>query len=163
MSELAKSLRTSLETELSSIEDDMTTRLNKLRTKMSEARKNIIKDENETLRTLRTNRETIESESESLMQSLNKIKLRYWLVPLIVGVSLILGLTLGTYLLGSWITSQFQDLQTLRAETAEAKKKQEKYIAKTYDNGIGLKSEYKPKSYKAEDGTWIVEFLERGN
>jgi len=102
MEELAQSLKASLQTELSSIEDDMTKRLNKLRTKMTEARKKIIEDEKATLATLRTNRKEIESESQSLMQSqievLQKMNIRTMITPILMLLTLLGGIAIGWYL-----------------------------------------------------------------
>lgn len=121
LQDLSESLRESMSQELQKIENDMTARLKNLRDKMTEARQKIVADEKATLNTLRENRAEIEDEALTLFETLNKVKARYWITPLIVGLTLTIGLGLGLWGLGAVISDRSQTLQTVNEEIAQAK------------------------------------------
>jgi hypothetical protein len=147
LSELSLSLRESLKRELSMLEADMIARLKNLQIKMSEARQMVLKDEKATLKTLKKNRAEIEEETLSLLQAVNKIQMRYWVVPLIVGLALTLGLAIGLWGLGAVISDRNQALIQLNEQIEESK-------ASFKMRGIGVDGDYiiLPKGWRAQTG-----------
>jgi len=161
LQDLSESLRESMSQELQKIENDMTARLKNLRDKMTEARQKIVADEKATLNTLRENRAEIEDEALTLFETLNKVKARYWITPLIVGLTLTIGLGLGLWGLGAVISDRSQTLQALNEEITQAQQSRDHankwhLIAKTYNNGVELKR--KPEVWQLDNGNWVVQF-----
>jgi len=154
--ELSQSLRESLEKELTTLEGDMIERHTNLAKRLSQIRVKTYKAEEEGLK-------QIEDEAISLLQAVNRVKVRYWIVPLIVAASLIIGLVAGMWGLGVAISGRTQTLTQLNEQIAEAKKQREAVgqydqIVETYRDAIEIKK--KPNVWQTDKGTWAVQFKE---
>lgn len=164
LDDYTKSLKEYMDNELHTIEEDITKRTVNLQKKLSEIRKEIYKEEKQFARKLQEEREAIEEEIESLSGSLTKIRVKQWIIPMIIGASIVIGLGIGSFVLGKWISSQYQaveeladEIKTQKAELATIQKTKGKYTVKAWNNAIGVKS--KPKVWRdTKENLWIVQF-----
>jgi DNA repair exonuclease SbcCD ATPase subunit len=152
-----------MDNELNTIAEDMTRRSKNLQKKLTEIRKEIYKEEKQFIQTLQKEREEIEEEIESLSGNLIKIRVKQWIIPSLIGISIVLGLGIGSLALGKWISSQYQEIKTLSQEIEGLKEKRKSIknyspIHKVYNNGIEFKKGYKASSWQGKDnGLWFTE------
>jgi hypothetical protein len=86
-------------------------------------------------------------------QELTKIKTKQWIIPTVMGISIVLALVLGMWGTTKYLTHQLQQI----VEQGAMKKQVEAYsqIKKTYKSQIEMYQ--KPSLWETNDGTWIIE------
>jgi hypothetical protein len=180
LKELSQRLSEQLSRELNTIEEDMTTRLYSFKERLSETRKEIVDREKEMLRQIATEREELlrqiarerEAISEEIeemkkpIRSIRSITAKQWIVPVAIGLSIVLGMSIGSYALGQYIQEEviaYNEIEKKIDEAKAIKREIGKYrqVAKTYSDAIELKE--KPSIWEAKNGNWIVSFSNRGD
>lgn len=170
LDDFKKSLDEYMDSELHTIEEDMTRRTRNLQKKLSEIRKEIYKEEKELRQTLQEERSQIEEEIESLSGDLTKIRVKQWIIPTIIGASIVIGLGIGSLSLGKWISSQYQEVEELadeiktqKGELAKIQKTKGKYIVKAWgSHQLGARK--KPRVWKdRESGLWVIDLNPKEN
>jgi len=158
LSELSQRLHERLNKELNTIEEDMTTRLYNFKEELTKARSTIVKQENELMQEIKGQRIEIIGEIEDLNHRLSKIKSKQWIIPTVIGISIVAGLAIGSWSLGAYTTHQLQTL----AEIREAQKaiKSYKPVLKVWGNGIEIKKGYQAKLEKTNEGTYFLRLEE---
>jgi len=146
MNEFLKSLKTSLQTELDLIKDDI-----------YKVQKFVNSKNNTLAKNAEQNAKEITQSFQSVSQELTKLKAKQWIIPTVMGLAIVLALALGTWGVTKYLESQLQALQELREVIAQTEKTKDKYIVKSWSNGIGVENE--PRVFKSqEEGLWIVQF-----
>jgi type II secretory pathway pseudopilin PulG len=149
MNEFQESLRTSFQTELDLIKEDIYKTQKFLNAKNKGLATNAEK----------YSKEMIES-FQSVSQELIKMKSKQWIIPTVMGLAIVLALALGSYLLAQYTSSELQALNDIEKQIQELKKTKDKYVVKIWSDGVGLENEPR-KFYDKEQGLWIVQF--KGN
>lgn len=121
LADLTISLKRSYQNAVDTIEVDMTERLSNLQKAMTEARHKIMEEEKAMLKKIKVNRLEIEEEATSLHQSIARVKAKYWITPLMVGLSLTTGLMLGLWGMGVIITDRNQELAQVNEQISKTK------------------------------------------
>ena len=164
LDDYTKRLKEYMDNELHTTEEDMTRRTINLQKKLTEIRREIHKEEKQFMQKLQEERESIEGEIESLSGSLTKIRAKQWIIPTLIGVSIVIGLGIGSLTLGKWISNQYQvvedladEIKTEKEELATIQKTKGKYTVKAWSNAIGVKKE--PQVWRdTKENLWIVKF-----
>jgi len=162
--ELSERLNERLSSELSTIEDDMTTRLYNFKEKLTEVRSGIVKQENELLKEIRSQHKEIRAEIEETERKLSTIDRKKWIIPTVIGISIIAGLAIGSWSLGAYASHQLRVIEDhkktiveLEQLIQEQNKAKDRWIKKTWSNAIGVEKE--PSVWKdTKENLWIVQF-----
>ena len=85
---------------------------------------------------------------------------KVWLWRLITPIVLIGAAALGTWGLSAYlsheITDQVKQLEALRAEAKQQRQTMNKYVVRSYNDGIEV--EKKPDLWRTKSGTWAIKF-----
>lgn len=157
MSEFQKSLKTSLQTELDLIKEDIYEVQKFLNKKNETLTNNAEIYSKQILESFQNVNKEMSENFQNANKELTKIKAKQWIIPTVMGLVLVLALALGTWGVTKYLESQLLALGEVRAEIGKAKRVQDKYVIKSWSNAIGVKNE--PKTWKdLESGLWIVQF-----
>ena len=147
INELAQSLKASLQTELSSIKES----IYEVQKFVNAKNKIIVK-----------NSEVYSSQIEKNFTDLNdqlvKIRAKQWIIPAVMGISIVLALALGTWGVTKYLENQLKVVAKLNEVREEVK--EYKPVLKVWNNGIEIKKGYQAKLVKTENGTYFLEIKE---
>jgi len=94
---------------------------------------------------------------QNLNQKITQMQTKQWIIPAVMGLSIVLALVVGTWGVSQYLSSQILALQELKETIRQTKQTQDKYIKKAWSNAVGVKS--KPQIWEDQkSGLWIVQY-----